>query len=91
MPTTEFNKQKEALIDNIKTEITDGKELDSLINHFNKIMVRKAAKAQKALNASITPSYYARRVPSITSLDSNNNITHEEAMAELQKIVEVWK
>ena len=94
MPTTEFEKQKEALINDIRTEITEGKELDALINQLNKIMTKKAAKAKKAQKAysTMVQSFYSRtRVPSIVSLQSTNNVTNEEALQELHKITETWK
>jgi len=94
MPTIDFDKQKEALINDIRTEITESKELEALINHFSKIMARKAAKAKKAqkANSMLNQSFYSKnRVPSITSLQSPNNVTHEEALQELHKILESWK
>ncbi|NDV84344.1 hypothetical protein [Bacteroides sp. 51] len=94
MPTTEFEKQKEALINDIRTKISEGRELDALINQFNKIMAKKAAKARKAQKASsvMVHSFYSRtRVPSITSLQSTNNVTNEEALQELHKMIETWK
>lgn len=94
MPTTDFEKQKEALINDIRTEITEGKELDTLINQFNKIMTKKAAKAKKAqkANSVMVQSFYSRtRVPSIVSLQSTNNVTNEEALQELHKMTETWK
>lgn len=93
MPITEFEKQKEALINDIRTQITDGKELEMLINQFNKIMTRKAAKAKKEQKAnSYMSSFHSRtRVPSIVSLQSTTNVTHEDAIAELHKMTESWK
>lgn len=94
MPTTEFDRQKEALINDIRSGITEGKELDTLINQFNKIMAKKAAKAQKnqKANSTLAQSFYSRtRVPSITSLQSTSNITNEEALQELHKMIKSWK
>lgn len=95
MPTTEFDKQKEVLINNIRTEITEIRELDLLIALFNKIMIKKDARAkrsQKARKAFIVQAYYSRtRVPAIVSLQSTNNVTHEEALEKLHKMIETWK
>jgi len=94
MPTTEFEKQKEVLINNIRDAITEEKELDTLINQFNKIMMRKAAKEKKAQKVKVSNihAFYSRnRVSSIASLESMNNITHEEALQELHKLLGTWK
>lgn len=94
MPITDFNKQKETLINDIKAEITEEKELEALVKLLNKLMARKAAKAKKAQKAYSSRSqviYSRTRVPSITSLQSTVNITHEEALQELRKTIALWK
>lgn len=94
MPKTEFDKQKETLINDIGSEITEKKELDMLINLFNKLMTKKAAKAQRVKKSNavrMQPTYSRTRVPSITSLQSTSNVTNEEALQELHKMVESWK
>lgn len=94
MPIIDFEKQKEELINNISIRITEEKELEALINLFNRLMNKKAVllrKAQRA-NLSMTHPYYSiKRVSSIISLQSTNNITHEEALQELDKMTETWK
>lgn len=93
MPITDFDKQKEALINNIRAQITEEKELDGLLNQFNKIMVRKEAKAKKAMKLKFNnqASDLRTRVPIITALNSTNNITHEQALQELYNMIETWK
>lgn len=95
MPTTEFERQKDVLISKIGTEITEARELDLLIALFNKIMAKKDAKAKrnsKSRKAYIVQSYYSRtRIPTIISLQSTSNITHEEAINQLHKMIETWK
>lgn len=93
MPITDFEKQKEMLINDIRAQITEDKELDGLLNQFNKIMVRKEAKAKKAMKLKF-PAHASNsktRIPCITALQSTNNITHEEALQELHKTIETWK
>jgi len=94
MPTTDFEKRKEELVIDISNGITEERELEALFNLFNKLMTKKAAKAKKAqkVNLSVVQSFYSRtRVPSITSLQSTSNVTNEEALQELDKMIESWK
>ncbi|MDR0744981.1 MAG: hypothetical protein LBF17_00585 [Mediterranea sp.] len=93
MPTTEFEKRREHLINNIRTKIVEDKEVEVLINLINKLILKREAKIQKAQKAKLrkvqTP--LRARVHSITSLQSTKNITHEEALQELAKMIEPWK
>ena len=94
MPTTDFEKRKEELLIDISNGVTEERELEALFNLFNKLMTKKAAKAKKAqrVNLSVAQSFYSRtRVPSITSLQSVINVTNEEALQELDKMIESWK
>lgn len=94
MPENEFKKQKEVLINGIRTEITEEKELNALINQFDKIIKKRTLKAKKAqeANRAMAQLHFSKtRASSITSLQSENNITHEEALQELHKMTELWK
>jgi hypothetical protein len=94
MPTTDLEKRKEHLISNIRGKITKEKEVEALIKLINKLILRREAKAQKAQTAKLKKaqdSTLKTRVPTLTSLQSTNNITQEEALQELTKNNVPWK
>lgn len=93
MPKTELNRQKETLIVNIQTEITEEEDLKILTKQFNKILAKKEATAKKAQRAlcAASASQARIRVPVTASLLSDKNITNEQAFEELYKMIEIWK
>jgi hypothetical protein len=94
MSTNRFEKRMEHLINDIRTKITEEKDVEALIKFINKLILKREVKTQKALivksRKAQTP-YLRTRVPSIISLQSTNNITHEEALQELTKMIEPWR
>jgi hypothetical protein len=94
MPTTDFEKRKEHLISNIRGKITREREVEALIKLINKLILKREAKAQKAQTLKLKKAQASNlktRVPSLTSLQSTDNITHEEALQELAKTIAPWK
>jgi hypothetical protein len=94
MPTAEFEKRMEHLISEIRTKITGDRELGALASLINKLVLKREAKIQKAQKAKTKKArapFLKTRVPSVVSLHSTNNVTHEEALQELIKTIEPWK
>ena len=93
MPVTskKVEKQKDILINSIRTNIREEKEVETLTSMINKLVSRREAREKKALQIKlkkIQSSYLKKtRVPSIISLQSENNITNEEALQEIAKII----
>lgn len=101
MSISDFEKQKEFLIHKIRMEIMEGKDLESLFNLLNKIIARnsvtsnsgpKTTKKAKDAKNYLPPAYYSRtRVPAIISLESDKNITHEDALNQINNMLDLWK
>ncbi|MDR0658780.1 MAG: hypothetical protein LBG18_07610 [Mediterranea sp.] len=93
MPVTskKVEKQKDILIDSIRTNIREEKEVETLTIMINKLVSRREAREKKALQIKlkkIQESYLKKtRVSSIISLQSENNVTNEEALQEIAKII----
>lgn len=93
MPVTskKVEKQKDILINSIRTNIREEKEVETLTSMINKFVSRREAREKKALQIKlkkIQSSYLKKtRVPSIISLQSENNVTNEEALQEIAKII----
>lgn len=93
MPVTskKVEKQKDILINSIRTNIREEKEVETLTSMINKLVSRREAREKKALQIKlkkIQSSYLKKtRVPSIISLQSENNVTNEEALQEIAKII----
>jgi hypothetical protein len=86
MPTSEFEKRRKQLIKSVRANITEEKEVKALIRMINKLAARKEAKVKKALEAKTPKVYLKKRVPAVISIQSANNVTHEEALQELTKM-----
>ena len=93
MPVTskKVEKQKDIMINSIRTNIREEKEVETLTSMINKLVSRREAREKKALQIKlkkIQSSYLKKtRVPSIISLQSENNVTNEEALQEIAKII----
>lgn len=92
MPTTNFDRRKENLINTIIEGVTEEAELTRLQTLLDKLMTKRAVRLQKLkLKEKVDMYPPSQRVPFDTAMQSENNITHEEAIEELQKLIQTWK
>ncbi|MDR3119303.1 MAG: hypothetical protein LBU44_07815 [Mediterranea sp.] len=80
---TKFKEEKKQLISKIKTKITEAKDVETLFKLADKLISKKEVETEKLQMEKIE-----NQVPSLLPDD---NITHKEALQELEKMVELWK
>lgn len=91
MPTTNFDKRKDDLINAIREGVTEEAELIKLQTQLDKLMARKAAKLKKVKKEKVDIYPATQRVPIATSIQSESYVNHTEAIEELKKMILEWK